>query len=342
MTTKAEMMKNIAWKYDDVMSDGAVTSSAANILQCAAFVFPNAKQLQGMYAFVYGGASNELSRVIGTYTPSDNEIVWAEVAAVIPSTNNSVMILKNYKPDTYLSAFELAYHKTYHDRLNNINKWNEWTDGITQREANWVAERNAEMNEWVDVKKKELDQWHAEQVSWEQAISGDWLSLIGNLRRPEQVFIVPSLHINTPGTLVVATLAVGSLAVATLSLTTVPSIGDVGSMGDTVVDEPILQAQWSLNLLASGLDSEITRAQYSTALEDYTSHANAEKELVSNLIQSMETLWGQYTQQFVQTWDSHKNRYEQNFERFKGNYDNHKSSAENRLISMKNQYLGGS
>lgn len=340
MTTKIQGLVDIARKYDDLMVDAQVASGGAAQITCNDFIFPNVQQLIGRYVHIYSGGGNGQTAVVSSYNPSNKTTYFANSLSPQASTNSMIIMTNRFHPEAYLSAFDIAYTRIYRMRENTKNIWSEWSSAISIRQNQWANERTNEQSGWVTSKKGEIDAWFNQQTKWELAISDDWKTVIASLKRPDLVYLVPTLNIQPPGTLVVPTMPVGSLSVPSLNLAAIPSSNQVPSMSSNLPDEPLLDIFWEQNLIYSRLgDGEKASAQYSATVEAANTHIAQEQTMIQNLRDGIETLWTQHKQQYDISWANNKDKFENNWDRHKANYESYKASIETRLQNIKTAFL---
>ena len=103
---RMDAIKAIAFNLGDLIIDAQPVSLTGSTLQFDELVQPLSQQLQGFYGYVYTGAGVGQERVIGSFNPTRNEVVFPQVFATTPSLNSSVVITEHFRKKEYDSAVD--------------------------------------------------------------------------------------------------------------------------------------------------------------------------------------------------------------------------------------------
>ncbi len=104
---RIDAIKDIAWGLNDVIIDATPVSLTGSTLQFDELIQPNEGQLRGIYAYTYGtfiGAGQE--RIVGTFNPVRNEVVFPQVFTTTPTTSTDVLLTRHWRKSQYDQALD--------------------------------------------------------------------------------------------------------------------------------------------------------------------------------------------------------------------------------------------
>ena len=332
---KIELIERIARNLNDLEVMDSPATASLNSITANGLIHPQVNQLQGYNLWFYGNISEgTASRVVSSFDPTTNRLTVGQNFTNAPSTGGLFMLFERFRGEDYENAFRSAYSRFYDTRNNVLSEWEQWVNGITQRQLQWKNEKQADIDAWVVYKKEEQNQWYNQQVNWASTISDEWRSFISSQPRGFG-FRVPTLGIYAAGTLSIGTIPVGSLHVPTLSLPAVPTISSLGSYGSTVLDDSILIDSMEQNLLVSRLqERKDWQTKYESSLKQMNSSVQQEQNMLTNLKETTSLMWNQHKSEFDITWATHKDKYEKNFSELQSSYTQHKADISSRWVEI--------
>ena len=101
---KIDAIIAIANNMGDLIVDARPVSLTGSTLQFNELVHPQSGQLQGVWGYIYAGAGAGQERVVGSFNPATNTVVFPQVFASVPSTNSDVMLTKEWRKADYDAA----------------------------------------------------------------------------------------------------------------------------------------------------------------------------------------------------------------------------------------------
>ena len=114
---RIDALKGIAYNLGDLIIAAQPASLTGSTLQFDALIHPLSQQLQGFYGYLYSGAGAGQERVVGSFNPSTNELVFPQVFASIPSTNSQFILTEQFPKSEYDQAIDRYIGKA---RIQNL------------------------------------------------------------------------------------------------------------------------------------------------------------------------------------------------------------------------------
>jgi hypothetical protein len=353
---KKTLIELVARNIDDLIAKDTVASLTATTIDGNSLIHPLTGQLKGYKLWFYDGGAASQSRVISDFLPANNRVQVDQTFTTSPSTNTAFMIFERFDGDDYELAFQRAYNRFYDFRNNVCNMWDRyisqisrlqdnWHDARTKEQASWYSTQDDAQDNWASLKEEEQaawvtaseekqSQWAAAQSDWKNAMDEVWKithnRIVKDFRNP--AFSLPTLNISDvgsiePGTLPIGTIPIGSMSIGTLmipslSLEAAPTIGEVGSISDSVVDEAIVIAGMA-EILAGRRISESSEWQnkYVMFQNDVKITKEEEFRVVDELIKSYDSTWTKYVSEYDKSWQGHKERYTAAWNNYQQNHD---------------------
>jgi hypothetical protein len=106
---KIGAIKAVARNLQDLVIDASPASLTGSSLMFDELIHPNSGQLRGNWAYIYDGAGAGQERVTGSFNPTKNELVFAQVFASTPSLNSSVIVTKTWSKSDYENSVDRAF-----------------------------------------------------------------------------------------------------------------------------------------------------------------------------------------------------------------------------------------
>ena len=99
-------IKAISREIRDLILDATPASLAASHMDFLALVQPVTNQLQGKDSYIYSGAGAGQGRIVTSFLPANNRVIYQEVFTTLPSTNSNVLIFDHFRKDEYDAALD--------------------------------------------------------------------------------------------------------------------------------------------------------------------------------------------------------------------------------------------
>jgi len=103
---KIEALRAIAYNLRDLILDSTVASAYGSAMRFDELIYPNTRQLQGKYAYIYDGGGAGQSRVVGSIDPSTRSALFTQGFTVAPSINSKVILTNVWDKAEYDNAID--------------------------------------------------------------------------------------------------------------------------------------------------------------------------------------------------------------------------------------------
>lgn len=103
---KIDALKAVSRNLGDLIVDAVASAATPTTIDAGKLIHPQAEALRGKEFYIYSGAGAGQQRTVGSYSPTNNRLIFAQTFVSTPSHNSAFLMFGHFGKDDYDNALD--------------------------------------------------------------------------------------------------------------------------------------------------------------------------------------------------------------------------------------------